>query len=170
MSRNVANWFHQRSFIFSPDEFYIFIASILLMDEAIRFILIDYFHKYCYIILFTKGNISRKDQMVFSERQEVDDLTSAALSLGNDSNLIRLFSSYDDTTVSTCPRTVGNLHGTVVLQLPRSLIVIITIGWVGDSSNQPISHLNSSANPSKWHRSSFKKPSNCWKNVKVADE
>ena len=94
------------------------------------------------------------------------------------SHLILLFSSYDDTTVSKCPRTVGNLHGTVVFKLPRSLIVIVTIGWVADSSNQSISLSDSSVIASKWHRSSLRKPSNCYKKpiklifcgyVKVAD-
>ena len=47
MRRNVANWFHHCSFTFSLDKFYISIASDLLMDEAIRFIQIDYSHKYC---------------------------------------------------------------------------------------------------------------------------
>ena len=85
------------------------------------------------------------------------------------SHLILLFSSSDDTTVSKCPRTVGNLHGTVVFKLPRSLIVIVTIGWVADSSNQSISLSDSSVIASKWHRSSLKKPSNCCKKpIKVA--
>ena len=75
------------------------------MDEVIRFIQIDYLHKYClhYFVYLARH---------FSERQEVDDFISADFPLEL-SHLILLFSSYDDTTVSTCPRTVGDLHGNV---------------------------------------------------------
>ena len=50
--------------------------------------------------------------MTFPERQEVDDLISADFPLELSHLILEsshsLFSSYDDTTVSTCPRTVGN--------------------------------------------------------------